>query len=151
MSNKVPCPLCQRDMASPKTVSCLRRKAIEFEDGSIYAAIPYAHDPDYPDLNVTTDRCRDCGVAWYGTHHPNCCIETCPKCYGQALSCDDCQPVTLLEISPTEWKMYRQRQRAINTERMFQELQGMGTHFVDGDVNRTAIDHLLLVHPRDRV
>lgn len=95
MSNKVPCPLCERDMASPKTVSCSQRKGTEFQDGSIYAALQYGSDALQPYVEIAPERCRDCNVMYGGTHHMNCCIETCPKCHGQALSCNTCHPTVV--------------------------------------------------------
>jgi hypothetical protein len=82
------CPLCDRDMSLPTTKSCVQPKGIEYADGTEADALPYGPDPDYPDLNETNDFCRDCNVAYGGTHHMHCCIETCPRCDGQLLSCD---------------------------------------------------------------
>jgi predicted Zn-ribbon and HTH transcriptional regulator len=33
------------------------------------------------------NKCRDCGVAIGELHVPFCCVEECPKCRAQALSC----------------------------------------------------------------
>ncbi len=33
------------------------------------------------------EECRDCGTPLGGVHHPGCCIERCPACHGQAISC----------------------------------------------------------------
>jgi hypothetical protein len=32
--------------------------------------------------------CRDCGAAVGELHVPTCCWEQCPRCGGQAISCD---------------------------------------------------------------
>lgn len=147
MNDKVPCPLCHRDMSSPTTVSCLRRKGITFADGSVYAAIPYSSDPHYP-LEREDDQCRDCGVMWDGTHHLYCCIETCPKCYGQMLSCETCHPTVIGALTPTQWRLYLQRQRATPTvQHLFQSLQGMELHRIKGKPTRQTIENLLLIHP----
>jgi hypothetical protein len=34
--------------------------------------------------------CRDCNVPLGGVHHPGCCVERCPACLGQAISCPCC-------------------------------------------------------------
>jgi hypothetical protein len=34
-----------------------------------------------------TERCSDCGVPKGGVHHHGCCLEQCPRCRGQLLSC----------------------------------------------------------------
>jgi hypothetical protein len=31
--------------------------------------------------------CRDCRTPPGGVHHPGCCVERCPACRGQAISC----------------------------------------------------------------
>jgi hypothetical protein len=33
------------------------------------------------------DDCRGCGTPLGGAHHPGCCLERCPACHGQALTC----------------------------------------------------------------
>ena len=33
------------------------------------------------------DDCRGCGTPLGGVHHPGCCLERCPACHGQALTC----------------------------------------------------------------
>jgi len=33
------------------------------------------------------DECRGCGTPLGGAHHPGCCLERCPACHGQALTC----------------------------------------------------------------
>jgi len=50
--------------------------------GVVYRRIRYGEDvPDGKRL------CRDCGVE-HGQFHVNgCCVEQCPKCDGQVLSC----------------------------------------------------------------
>lgn len=39
---------------------------------------------DYPDGH---DNCRDCGVEHGQLHVPTCCVERCPRCGAQAISC----------------------------------------------------------------
>lgn len=49
----------------------------------------------YRDLAPTLpSRCRDCGVAHGGLHHPGCCVAQCTRCDDQRLGCgcDDEKP-----------------------------------------------------------
>lgn len=50
--------------------------------------------PDMPDNR----RCRDCGAKKGFPHHPNCDVERCPICKGQAISCDCCDGEMFLII-----------------------------------------------------
>jgi tartrate dehydratase alpha subunit/fumarate hydratase class I-like protein len=51
--------------------------------GVEYQRVRYGFD--YPDGKTT---CRDCGVEHYQFHVAGCCVERCPRCEGQAISCD---------------------------------------------------------------
>lgn len=44
---------------------------------------------DYPDGKP---QCRDCGVEHGQLHVRTCCVERCPKCGGQAISCPCTDP-----------------------------------------------------------
>lgn len=52
--------------------------------GTDYGRIRYGHEGGDADGQ---DDCRDCGVAMGQFHVSTCCVEQCPKCYGQAISC----------------------------------------------------------------
>ena len=74
------CHGCNREML--KTDSCLTWSA-RYEGGLVLSAVPY-----HPENG--NEPCGDCGVLAGGIHHPHCDQEICPRCGGQAISCD-CQ------------------------------------------------------------
>jgi len=72
------CVRCSREIVG--SPHCLPAVEIDFPDGSVARAIPYAGD----------GICADCGVmrgSVHHLHHQFCDVETCPKCGGQLLSC----------------------------------------------------------------
>lgn len=54
--------------------------------GEVYERIPFGQD----DFGKASSRraCRDCGAARGELHVPACCWEQCPRCKGQAISCE---------------------------------------------------------------
>lgn len=50
--------------------------------GSSYPRVPYGGEVRNP-----KPRCRDCGVQIGQLHILSCCIELCPICKGQLISC----------------------------------------------------------------
>lgn len=54
-----------------------------------YDRIPYGEELrlEPPPGRVLKQKCRDCGCALGQLHVPTCCVESCPKCDGQRLSC----------------------------------------------------------------
>jgi hypothetical protein len=82
------CAFCRRSMGAPETMSCGARKHIAYPDGTRLPALPYTQDCLRPYAYPAPERCRDCGVAHGGTHHPPCCLEDCPRCGGQLISCE---------------------------------------------------------------
>lgn len=74
------CEMCEQDMSSFDTTSCCAETLLI--KGIEYDPIPY--DPAYGEEG---QRCSDCNVARYGVHHPGCCVEICPACDGQLISC----------------------------------------------------------------
>ena len=71
------CGHCQLEMTEDNTVSCMVSR-MELPDGSVHDRLPYEGE----------GRCHDCFVAFGGYHHPGCDVERCPKCGGQAISCE---------------------------------------------------------------
>ena len=55
--------------------------------GLSYPRVPYGKED--PRSAVYPDPCRDCGVApgQIHVHTHSCCIEECPKCHWQLISC----------------------------------------------------------------
>ncbi len=56
-------------------------------NGVRYDRKPYPPNFDRMAADEFPENCRDCGVAKGGVHHENCCMEECPVCDGQLLSC----------------------------------------------------------------
>lgn len=75
------CDYCKKEMMDSKTISC---KFIKIKMKKGKSMNPLTFLPPEP----STDRCRDCGVLTGGFHHRGCCIEVCPKCEGQLISCE---------------------------------------------------------------
>jgi hypothetical protein len=51
--------------------------------GQSYSRIAYGADS-----HDGAERCSDCAVDRGQLHVPTCCVERCPKCKGQAISCE---------------------------------------------------------------
>jgi hypothetical protein len=70
------CEVCKQEMLPG--VGCTLK---QFDDmnGGPYNRIPFESESGI---------CRDCHVRNGQLHHPGCDVERCPKCNGQAISCD---------------------------------------------------------------
>jgi hypothetical protein len=78
------CPHCSGEMK--EEISC-RPDPITIGDaayqpvrwGDEWESKKWPGDIDFP--------CRDCGTPPGGVHHPGCCVERCPACLSQAITC----------------------------------------------------------------
>jgi hypothetical protein len=76
------CQVCNGEMTDE--ISC-RYEPIIIDDRA-YEPIRWGNERKSKKW-TTPDTCRDCGTPIGGIHHPGCCVERCPACFGQALGC----------------------------------------------------------------
>jgi hypothetical protein len=65
-------------------------------DGERFDRVRYGQEYEGDPLNPV---CRDCAAAPGLFHVPGCCVERCPRCSGQAISCGCFCPFTV-DFSP---------------------------------------------------
>jgi hypothetical protein len=87
MTTRTAWPCCDQPLR-PTPDSCTIEQ-YEYADGDVVDRIPFGHDREHwIELGIIPpERCRDCGVKLGGYHHPQCCIERCPRCGVQNLTC----------------------------------------------------------------
>ena len=76
----------QRAEDSRERIDAAQEIATSTIGGTVYGRIRYGHEGD--DAADGERDCRDCGVHKGQFHVPACCVEQCPCCYGQAITCD---------------------------------------------------------------
>ncbi len=84
------CEWCQQEMTDKWVRGCDTFTYDDYPGLPPQARINYGQErhADPP----PSPTCRDCG-AWIGQpHHPGCCIEQCPVCLGQLISCQCPRP-----------------------------------------------------------
>jgi hypothetical protein len=78
------CPSCRQEMTMG--VSCSPEPVVI--RGVPHEPVRWGEEPylrrDRPDL---TTPCGDCSTVPGGVHHHWCCVERCPACLGQLISC----------------------------------------------------------------
>jgi hypothetical protein len=79
MTAPATCRRCGRGMLA---VQGCNPGLLESFAGDTFRPLPFQPPSDQ------LGRCRDCGAEAGGLHHESCCVEACPACGGQLLSCD---------------------------------------------------------------
>lgn len=76
------CAVCNQETKNP--IGCTLIEYDDFADGIVRDRIRYGHEAD----EWSSNPCHDCGAPKGTYHHPGCDAERCPKCQGQAISCN---------------------------------------------------------------
>jgi hypothetical protein len=83
------CAHCSREMKAH--VSCLGLP-FEFLDAATFLPVRYGQEKrlwaEVRGHQPPVEDCPDCRVPVGGYHHPGCDMEECPRCGGQAITCD---------------------------------------------------------------
>jgi len=77
------CKLCNREMHTAQ--GCVK-VLFKYKDGKTLDPIKFGHPGDL--MYTDTKQCHDCNCKVGHYHHSGCDAEACPRCRGQAISCD---------------------------------------------------------------
>lgn len=113
MNGDVPGAQCHQDSYDDIRGELLRwaqRETTYSIRGHEYARIPFGHDLASDGSQPAA--CHDCGAMLGDLHVPTCCWEQCPRCAGQAISCD-CWADSSAIRHPTDQHVFTEKQRSV--------------------------------------